>query len=113
MEHPSRRALWLAVDPRQANADIRAVADRLARQGHGETIAEVLVDVSSVRAPTLRIVDALARLHLNARRTKCRVRLIGPCPELRELLALLGLLDVLTARGGTGLELDGESEHGE
>lgn len=53
-----------------------------------------LCDVTGVPADAVT-VDALARLQLAARRSGCRVRLQGASPELRELVSLLGLADVL------------------
>jgi ABC-type transporter Mla MlaB component len=41
-------------------------------------------------------VDALARLQLAAGRLGCTVRLRNASPGLRELVALMGLDDVLT-----------------
>lgn len=40
-------------------------------------------------------VDALARLALTARRAGCHVRLCGASEELRELVAFMGLGEVL------------------
>jgi hypothetical protein len=40
-------------------------------------------------------VDALARLQLAARRTGCQVRLRNASTELLELVAFMGLRDVL------------------
>jgi ABC-type transporter Mla MlaB component len=40
-------------------------------------------------------VDALARLQLAARRHGCRLQLVNPSAELRELVAFMGLEDVL------------------
>jgi len=40
-------------------------------------------------------VDALARLQLGARRHGCQVRLRCASPELRELVAFMGLRDLL------------------
>lgn len=54
----------------------------------------VFCDVEGVKADAMT-VDALARLQLAARRRRCRVRLRGASPELRELLAFMGLRDVL------------------
>jgi hypothetical protein len=45
--------------------------------------------------PDVAVVDRLARLHLAAGRVGCAVRLRDPCPELVELLDLLGLGDVV------------------
>jgi anti-anti-sigma regulatory factor len=44
-------------------------------------------------------VDALARLQLAARRTGCTVCLRGASPELRDLVAFMGLDSVLIERG--------------
>jgi hypothetical protein len=40
-------------------------------------------------------VDALARLQLGAKRHDCRIRLRNASPELRELVAFMGLANVL------------------
>jgi ABC-type transporter Mla MlaB component len=45
--------------------------------------------------PDAVAVDALARLALAARRGGCCVRLRGACGELSELIAFMGLDDVL------------------
>jgi hypothetical protein len=44
--------------------------------------------------PDLALVDALARLQLMARRRGCSIR-VHTCDELRELLLLVGLAEVL------------------
>jgi hypothetical protein len=54
----------------------------------------VLCDVEGVKADAVT-VDALARLQLVARRHQCQVRLRGASPELRELVAFMGLGEVL------------------
>jgi ABC-type transporter Mla MlaB component len=46
-------------------------------------------------APDAVTVDALARLQLAARRHGCQVRLRGASEELCELVAFMGLRDVL------------------
>jgi ABC-type transporter Mla MlaB component len=48
-------------------------------------------------APDAVAVDALARLALAARRCGCSVCLRGACDELHELIAFMGLDDVLRA----------------
>ena len=61
-----------------------------------ESRAEVAYcEVDGVQ-PDAVTVDALARLQLAARRCACRVRLRGASKELRELVAFMGLADVLT-----------------
>src|SRR5687768_12524990 len=57
--------------------------------------ADVVCDVSAVVDPDAVAIDALARLQLTARRLGREVRLRNACKELRELLALTGLRDVV------------------
>jgi len=57
-------------------------------------ITFVFCDVEGVKADAM-MVDALARLQLAARRRRCQVRLRGASPELRALVAFMGLADVL------------------
>jgi hypothetical protein len=59
-------------------------------------ITVVFCDVREARADA-HTVDAIARLQLVARRHHCQVRLRGASPELRELVAFMGLSDVLPA----------------
>ena len=68
-----------------------ARASELERSG-----ADVLVcDVAEVTRPDAGTIEALARLQLTARRLGCQMRLRDPSRELRELLDLFGLDDVL------------------
>ena len=61
----------------------------------GESGAEVaLCNVAGVDCDAVT-VDALARLQLAARRNGCQVRLCNASGELLELLAFMGLDDVL------------------
>ena len=46
----------------------------------------------------LATANALARAHVNARRTGTRLRLVNAAPELRELLDFAGVGDVLLGR---------------
>jgi len=52
----------------------------------------------------LATVDALARAALGARRAGMRLRVVKAPPELRELIALAGLEDVLLGRNGRQTE---------
>jgi hypothetical protein len=77
-----------------APGDLPGLADRVCAllRTSGATVA--LCDVRGVPADAVS-VDALARLQLAACRTGCRVRLVEASRELRELVAFLGLRDVL------------------
>jgi ABC-type transporter Mla MlaB component len=61
----------------------------------GEALA---CDVTGVVADAV-CVEALARLQLAARRKGCRITLHNAGPDLLELVAFLGLADVLTEEG--------------
>ena len=77
-----------------ARADLPGLCDRVCGllQGSGAGIA--LCDVSGVDVDAVT-VDALARLQLAARRYGCQVRLRNASSELLELVAFMGLCDVL------------------
>lgn len=68
---------------------------------------ELVVGRVDARRPDLALVDALARLQLIACRRGCVVCLRDAPEELRALLELVGLLDVLP------LEARREAERGE
>ena len=61
----------------------------------GESCARVAYcDVADVE-PDAVCVDALARLQLGAKSHGCQVRLRNATPALRQLVAFMGLADVL------------------
>ncbi|MDQ3897703.1 MAG: hypothetical protein M3326_10775 [Actinomycetota bacterium] len=71
--------------------------------------------------PDLDLVDEVARLQLAARRLGCTIWLDHACPDLVELLELVGLRPVVGPsgpesggrRGGRPLQVVGEAEGGE
>lgn len=54
-----------------------------------------MCDVGGIAAPDADTIDALSRLQLEALRVGVRFRFSRACEELRDLLALTGLADVL------------------
>ena len=84
-------AIWGPI----ARDDLPGLCDRvcalLRELGPGETRC----DVTGV-APDAVTVDALARLQLAAGRLGCSVRLENASDDLRDLIAFMGLRDVLT-----------------
>ena len=56
--------------------------------------SRAVVVVVETTSADLGLVDALARLQLEARRVGCSIR-VQPCDRLRELLELVGLCDAL------------------
>lgn len=94
MAAPAQPTLAFAIAGPIARADLPGVCDRVCAllERSGATVA--LCDVRGVE-PDAVTVDALARLQLAARRRGCRVRLRHASPELVELVAFMGLEDVL------------------
>ena len=83
-------AIWGPIAPE----DLPGLCDRVCALLHGRGPGPVRCDVTGV-GPDAVTVDALARLQLAARRLGCRVRLQHASEELRELVAFMGLTDVL------------------
>ncbi len=77
-----------------SRADLPGLCDRVCALLQGSRAGVALCDVSGVE-PDAVTVDALARLQLGARRSGCQVRLRNASDELLELVAFMGLRDVL------------------
>jgi ABC-type transporter Mla MlaB component len=76
--------------------DLPGLCDRVCGLLEQGAAGIALCDVSGVQADAVT-VDALARLQLGARRHGCQVRLLNASAELLELVAFMGLDDVLPA----------------
>jgi ABC-type transporter Mla MlaB component len=76
------------------SADLPGLCERVCTLLELSGVGVVVCDARGV-APDAVTVDALARLQLAARRHGCQVRLHHASSELRELLAFMGLTDVL------------------
>jgi ABC-type transporter Mla MlaB component len=77
-----------------ARADLPGLCDRVGALLRGSGARVALCDVRGIDHDAVT-VDALARLQLVARRQDCQVRLRHASGELLELLAFMGLSDVL------------------
>ena len=94
-EDPAPRSVEFAIYGPIVRDDLPGLCDRVCAV-LGESRAEVaLVDVSGVE-PDAVCVDALARLQRGANGYGCQVRLRNATPGLRELVAFMGLADLLT-----------------
>ena len=71
-----------------------ALCGRLGALLAQEEVDLAVLDVGQ-SAPDAVTLDALARLHLVARRHGCPVSLRGASPQLLDLIALAGLADIL------------------
>lgn len=85
-------AIWGPID----RDDLPGLCDRVCVLLQRSGAAEALCDVAGVAADAVT-VDALARLQLAARRHRCVIRLRGASDPLRNLVAFMGLQDVLTS----------------
>lgn len=74
------------------------LATRIAAGAAGA--GDVVCDVAGVAGPDVATVEALARLSLTARRHGRRLVVTGAGPDLRRLIDLLGLSDVLYQGSG-------------
>jgi hypothetical protein len=72
----------------------------------------IVVVVEGLGCPDLAVVDALARLQLAARRLGYSIGLRHPSAELRALLDLVGLADVVRDAADLSLEPRWEAEGG-
>jgi ABC-type transporter Mla MlaB component len=86
------RTIAFAVRGPIARADLSGLCDRVCALL--PAVAVAYCDVSSVPADAVT-VDALARLQLAARRRRSVVRLRNASPQLRDLVELMGLTEVL------------------
>jgi ABC-type transporter Mla MlaB component len=88
------RTLELAVQGPIARNDLPGLAARVCALLEASTADVAVCDVRGVE-PDAVTVDALARLQLAARRHRCRVILRNASAELLDLVAFVGLEDVL------------------
>jgi len=90
----TRQSIAFAVGGPIARSDLPGLCNRVCTLFERTGVGVALCDVSGVPADAVT-VDALARLQLAARRHACQVRLRNASGELLELVAFLGLEDVL------------------
>jgi ABC-type transporter Mla MlaB component len=83
-----------AIDGPIARTDLPALCEQVCALIETTGADVALCDVSKVE-PDAVSVDALARVQLEARRCGCQARVRGASSELLELLAFMGLRDVL------------------
>lgn len=78
-----------------------------------EALSVVVCDLGAVTSPSAATVDALARLCVITRRLGCRMELLHPSRELRGLLSLAGLEEVLPVAEGLPVQALREPEQRE
>ncbi|MFE5332898.1 STAS domain-containing protein [Embleya sp. NPDC056575] len=78
-------------------ADVPGLCARLVELLHRERADPFPCDVSALVRPDLAVIEALARLQLTARGLGRCIRLRGASGELRDLLTLTGLDEIVPA----------------
>jgi ABC-type transporter Mla MlaB component len=94
MSTPAPRTITFAVRGPISRTDLPGLCERVCALLSGQRGYIAYCDVTGV-PPDAGTIDALARLQLAASRNGCQVRLRGASPELLDLVAFLGLADVL------------------
>jgi ABC-type transporter Mla MlaB component len=94
MAAPAPEAMTFAITGPIARADLPGLCARVCALLERSSARVAVCDVTGVGVDAVT-VDALARLQLAAQRRGCRVRLRNASAELRELVAFMGLADVL------------------
>lgn len=79
--------------------DISALCREACTLAEGSEAELVVCDVRALVEPDAMAIEALARVQLTVRRLGCRVSVRQPCHELEELLAFMGLADILRTQG--------------
>ena len=87
-------ALVFRIEGPIARADLPGLCDRVCGLLERSRAAVGYCRVSGIE-PDAVTVDALARLQVAAHRHGCRIRLVDASDELLELVAFMGLRDVL------------------
>jgi ABC-type transporter Mla MlaB component len=90
------RTITFAIRGPLAREDLPDLHERVCALLGGAGADVAVCDVEGVAADAVS-VDALARLQLAARRHRCRIEFRHASPELRDLIAFIGLEDVLPA----------------
>jgi hypothetical protein len=94
MATPPRERIAFAIHGPILRSDLPGLCDRVCGLLAAGPVDEAWCDVRGVE-PDAVTVDALARLQLAARRRRCRVRLRNASPALLDLVAFMGLTEVL------------------
>ncbi|MDQ4029932.1 MAG: STAS domain-containing protein [Actinomycetota bacterium] len=94
MAVPARQTIAFAIGGPIARTDLPGLCDRVCVLLERSGAETALCDVGGIE-PDAVTVDALARLQLAARRHGCQVRLRDASSALLDLVAFMGLRDVL------------------
>jgi ABC-type transporter Mla MlaB component len=92
---PSSSIIVYALRGPIAPKDVRWMCERVRSLLEASDDGHVICDVGAVTEPDAGTVEALARMQLTAQRLGGRLKLRRACGELRDLLRMSGLSDVV------------------
>jgi ABC-type transporter Mla MlaB component len=110
---PGSSTIVLVISGPIARADVPRLCERVRVLLEGSNASLAVCDVGGLAEPDAVAVDALARLQLTARRLGCQVRVSHADGELQDLLALMGLRDVVPLCAGLPFETKRQAEQWE
>jgi ABC-type transporter Mla MlaB component len=97
--HPEPSTIVLVMTGPITRADVPILCDRIRVLLEGSDADLVICDMGVLVKPDAATIEVLARLQLTARRLRRQVQVLDACGELRDLLALTGLSDVVPPCG--------------
>lgn len=106
-------ATVLVISGRVTPADIPALSEQIRVLIEGDNTHLVVCDVKALVHPDAAAVDLLARAQLDARRSGREIQLFQAGDELQELLALMGLGNVVPLYAQSSLQVEGQIEQRE
>jgi ABC-type transporter Mla MlaB component len=104
--------ITLVISRPVARAGIPGLCERVRLLLEGSDADLVVCDVGALVDPDAATIDALARLQLTALRLGRQVRLLHACGDLKDLLALTGLSEVVPC-ADSPLETRGQAKQRE
>jgi ABC-type transporter Mla MlaB component len=110
---PATHTVAFVVGGLVAPTDVPGLCERLRALLESSEADCVLCDVGALITPDAATVDALARLQVTAQRLGRDVRIRHASDGLVELLALVGLADVIRLCAESGLQAGGQAEERE
>jgi anti-anti-sigma regulatory factor len=105
--------LVLGVDGPIHGGQVRQLCALLRAAVTGTVARRIVLDLQALVDPGIEAVDAIARLQLSAGRLGRRLELCHPPPGFEDLIALVGLDQVLSCVPGSGVGVRGEAEQRE
>jgi ABC-type transporter Mla MlaB component len=107
---PEPSTIALVIAGPIAAADVSGLCERVRALLESNDADLLVCDVRSILRPDASTIEALARLQLTARRLGRKVTLRDAGEALQELLALMGLTDVVPVFAGLPVDAKRQSE---